>query len=98
MLNALEYLFRFKILIWKGTWFRIAKSRCFFPLHILQCLTSSGDGSSVGGDGGNSSGVSKVSRALSHMFWPGAISQVQDVQYAIWGTSSKAILVDSSWH
>ena len=60
MLNALEYLFRFKILIWKGTWFRIAKSRCFFPLHILQCLTSSGDGSSVGGDGGNSSGVSRA--------------------------------------
>ena len=60
MLNALENLFRFKILIWKGTWFRIAKSRCFFRLHILQCLTSSGDGSSVGGDGGNSSGVSRA--------------------------------------
>ena len=103
MLNALEYLFPFKILIWKGTWFRIAKCRCFFPLHILQCLpiqdlTSSGGGSSVGGDGGNSSGVSKVSRALSQMFWPGGISEVQDVKYAIWGTSSKAILVDSSWH
>jgi len=52
-------------LIWKGTWFRIAKCRCFFPLHILQCLTiqgltSSGGGSSLGGDGGNSSGVSRA--------------------------------------
>ncbi|KAK7825378.1 exocyst complex component exo70a1 [Quercus suber] len=40
-------------------------ARCFFPLHILQCLTiqgltSSGGGSSVGGDGGNSSGVPRA--------------------------------------
>ena len=120
MLNALEYLFPFKILTWKGTWFHIAKWRCIFPLQILQCLTiqgltSSGGGSSVGGDGGNSSGVSRalvkdwliLSKIfigvfqvinVTKMFWPGGISQVQDVQYAIWGTSSKAISVDSSWH
>ena len=65
MLNALEYLFPFKILIWKGTWFHIAKFWSFFPLQILQCLTiqgltSSGGGSSVGSDGGNSSGVSRA--------------------------------------
>ena len=39
--------------------------QCIFPLQILQCLTiqgltSSGGGSSVDGDGGNSSGVSRA--------------------------------------
>ena len=52
-------------MIWKGTWFHIAKCRCFFPLQILQCLTiqgltSSGGASSVGSNGGNSSGVSRA--------------------------------------